>query len=58
MSLLIALWVGPQFTIVVILTYFLDVCGDTELTNFASGMRCDLYSIKSDHKEVGKPLHI
>ena len=35
-------------------TYFLDVCGDTELTNVASGMRRDFYSIKSDHKEVRK----
>ena len=48
------LWVGRQCMIVTILTYFWGVCGDTELTNVASGMRRDFYSIKSDHKEVGK----
>ena len=46
------LWVGRQCMIVVILTYFLDVCGDSELTKVASGMRCDFYSIKLDHKEA------
>ena len=39
MSLLTLLWVGWQFMIVVIITYFLDVCGDTELTKVASGIR-------------------
>ena len=48
------LWVGRQCMIVVILTYFLDVCGDTELTNVASGVRRDFYSMKSDTKDVGK----
>ena len=44
-SLLMVLWVGRQCMIVVILTYFLDVCGDTEGTNDASGMRRDFYSV-------------
>ena len=46
------LCVGWQCVIVVILTYFLDVCGDTELTKVASGMRCDFYSFMPDHKEA------
>ena len=33
-------------------TYFWDVCGDTELTKVASGMRRDFYSVMPDHKEV------
>ena len=33
----------------VILTYFLDVCGDTELT---SGMRRVFYSVMPDHKKA------
>ena len=52
MSLLIVLWVGRQCMIVVIVTNFLDVCGDTELTQVASDMRRDFYSVKPDHKEV------
>ena len=43
------LWVGRQCMIAVILTYFLDVCGDTGLT---SGMRRDFYSVVPDHKEA------
>ena len=43
------LWVGRQCMIAVILTFFLDVCGDTELT---SGMRLDFYSVMPDHKEA------
>ena len=46
------LWVGRQSMIVVILTYFLDVCGYTELTKVASGMRRDFYSVMPDHKEA------
>ena len=47
------LWVGRQCMIVVILTYFLDVCGDIELTKVASGMRRDFYSaVMPDHKEA------
>ena len=38
--------------IVVILSYLLDVCGDTELTNVESGMRRDFYSVMPDHKEA------
>ena len=38
--------------IVVILTYFWDVCGDTELTKVASGMRRYVYSVMPDHKEA------
>ena len=52
MSLLMVLWVGQQCMIVVMLTYFLDVCGDTELTKVASGMRRDFYSVMPDHKEA------
>ena len=46
------LWVGRQCVIVVIFTYFLDVCGDTELSKVASYMRCDFYSVMPDHKEA------
>ena len=46
------LWVGRQCMIVVILTYFLDVCVDTELTKFASDMRRDFYSVKPDRKKA------
>ena len=52
MSLLIVLRVGWQCMIVVILTYFLDVCGDTELTKVASGMRRDFYFVIPDHKKA------
>ena len=52
MSLLMVLWVGRQCMIVVILTYFLNVCGDTELTKVAADMRRDFYSVKPDHKDV------
>ena len=41
-----------QYVIVVIFTYFLDVCGDTELSKVASCMRCDFYSVMPDHKEA------
>ena len=51
-SLLVVLLVGRQSIIVVILTYFLDVCGDRELTKVASGMRRDFYSVMPDHKEA------
>ena len=44
------LWVGKQCMIVV--TYFLDVCGDTELTKVASGMRRNINSVMPDHKEA------
>ena len=30
-------------------THFLYVCGDTELTKVASGMRRDFYSVMPDH---------
>ena len=33
-------------------TQFLDVCGNTELTKVASGMRRDVYSVMRDHKEA------
>ena len=33
-------------------THFWDVCGDTELTIVASGMRCEFYFVKPDHKEA------
>ena len=33
-------------------THFWNVCGDTELTKVASGMRRDFYSVKLDHKEA------
>ena len=46
------LWVGQLCMIVVILTYFINVCGDTELTKVASGMRRDFYSVMPDHKEA------
>ena len=46
------LLVGRQFMIVVILTYFMDVWGDTELTKVASGMRLDVYTIMPEHKEA------
>ena len=46
------LLVGRQCMIVVILTDFLDVCGDSELTKVASGMRRDFFSVKLDHKEA------
>ena len=52
MSLLTVLWIGRQYMIVFILTYFLDVCGDTELTKVASGIRRDFYSFKPDQKEA------
>ena len=32
--------------------HFWNVCGDTELTKVASGMRRDFYSVKLDHKET------
>ena len=51
------LWVGRQCMIVVILTYFLDVCGDTELTKVASGMRRDFYSVMPDHKTPAQGLN-
>ena len=46
------LWVGQQCMIVVIITYFMNVCGDKEQTIVASGMRRDLYSVIPDHKEA------
>ena len=46
------LWVGRQCMIVVILTYFLDSCEDTELTKVESGMRRDFYSVMPDYKEA------
>ena len=46
------LWVGWQCVIVVIFTYFLDVCGDTERSKVASCMMCDFYSVRPDHKEA------
>ena len=52
MSLFIVLWVGQPCMIVVILTYFLDLFGDTELTKVASGMRHNFYSVKPDHIEA------
>ena len=33
-------------------THFWYVCGDTELTKVASGMRHDFYYIMPDHKEA------
>ena len=51
-SLLMVLWVGWQSMLVVILSYFLDVCRDTELTKVASGMRRNFYSVMPDHKEA------
>ena len=51
MSLLMVLLVGQQCMIVVILTYLLDVCGDTELTKVASDIWRDFCSVKPDHKE-------
>ena len=33
-------------------THFWDVCGDTELTKVASGMRRDFDSVMPDHKEA------
>ena len=33
-------------------SHFWDVCGDTELTKVASGMRRDFYSIMPDHKQA------
>ena len=38
--------------IVVILTYFMNVCGDRELTKVVSGMKRDVYSVIPDHKEA------
>ena len=46
------LWVGWQCMVVIIITYFLDVCGDTELTKVASGMRRNFYSVMPDDKEA------
>ena len=46
------LWDGQQCMIVVILTYFINVCGDRVLTKVASGMRRDFYSVMPDHKEA------
>ena len=46
------LWVGQQCMIVVILTYFMNVCGDRELTKVASGMRRGFYFVMPDHKEA------
>ena len=37
-SFLMVLWAGRQCIIVVILTYFLDACGDTKLTKVALDM--------------------
>ena len=33
-------------------THFWDVCGDTELTKVASGMRRDFYSVMPDYTEA------
>ena len=33
-------------------THFWDVCGDTELTKNALGMRREIYSVMPDHKEA------
>ena len=33
-------------------THFWDVCGDTELTKFASGIRRDFDSVMPNHKEA------
>ena len=44
MPLLIVMWVGRQCIIVVILTHLLHVCGDSELTKVASGMRRDFFT--------------
>ena len=52
MSLLALQWVGQQCMIVVILTYFMNVCGDRELTKVASGMRHGFYFVMPDHKEA------
>ena len=46
------LWVGGQCMIVLILTYFIHVCGDRELTKVASAMRRNFYSVMQDHKEA------
>ena len=46
------LWDARQCMVVVKLTYFMNVWGDTELTKVASGMRCDVYSVMPDHKEA------
>ena len=51
-SLLMVLWVGQQYMILVKLSYFLDVCGETELTKVASGMMRDFYSVMPDQKEA------
>ena len=37
---------------VVILTYFMNVFGDRELTKVALGMRRDFYSVMPNHKEA------
>ena len=46
------LLVCQQCMIVVILTYLLDVCGDTEVTKVASDMRHNFYFVKPDYKEA------
>ena len=46
------LWDGQQYMIVVILTHFIYVCVDRELTKVASGIRHDFYSVMPDHKEA------
>ena len=56
-SLLTVLRVGRQCMIVVILTYFLDVCGDTELTKVESGMRRDFTSLCQIIKKPAQMLN-
>ena len=52
MSFLMVLWVGWQSMLVVILSYFFGVCGDTELTKNAPGMRRNFHSFMPDHKKA------